>query len=107
MVQVKLDIPETLANLPAQELILLIRAGLYEAMQARIRQLELEIIESREQLKRFEARYGVSFDQFESEILSTLDTMQAHEDYTEWFFWENVFTEKQQVLTELQRTKWD
>ncbi len=103
MTQMTLDIPDTLANLPQQERGLLIRAGLYEATRARIRQLEAEIAESEEHLHRFEAHYQVAFAGFESELLPTLDTIQAHEDYNDWFFWQSVLTEKQRLLAELQQ----
>jgi hypothetical protein len=102
MTQITLEVPDVLANLPEQERSLLIRAGLYEATRAWIRQLEAEIAESKAQIQHFEARYNLSFLQFEAERLPTLDTLQAHEDYNDWFYWQSVLTEKQRLLAELQ-----
>ena len=103
MSQVMMKIPDMLASLPEEERDRLIRGGLYEATRARIRQLKQEIAESREHLQKFERRYGVSFTQFESEILPTLDTLEAHEDYNDWFFWHSLLAEDERLLSEL---KW-
>jgi hypothetical protein len=103
MTQITLEVPDVLAVLPAKERAILILAGLHEATNARIRQLETEIAESEAHIQRFETRYGVSFARFEAELLPTLDTHQAHEDYNDWFFWEQVRTEKQALLTSLQK----
>ncbi len=105
MTQLILDVPETLSNLPEPQRALLIRAGMYQAIEALVKQLKKEIAESKRHIRRFEARYKTSFAQFETEILPTLDTLQAHEDYNDWFFWQGVLTEKQNSLTQLQQTK--
>ncbi|MBI1879345.1 MAG: hypothetical protein HYR94_14200 [Chloroflexi bacterium] len=107
MAQLTLEIPDTLAGLPEQERNLLIRAGLYEATRARIRQLKAEISESKKHIRRFETCYKAPFSRFEAEILPTLDSVQAHEDYNDWFYWESVLAEKQRLLAELQRVELD
>jgi len=101
MSQVVLEIPNLLANLPPLERDRLIRGGLYEATRARVRQLEKEIAASRKHLQDFESYYGVSFAKFETEVLPTLNTLQAHEDYTDWFFWQTVLTENERLLSEM------
>jgi hypothetical protein len=105
MTQMTLEIPDTLANLPQPERDLLIRAGLYEATRARLRQLAVEIVESEEHIRRFEARYQMPFSRFESELLPTLDTLEAHQDYNDWFFWQSVLVEKQRLLAELRQVE--
>lgn len=89
-----LDIPLSLANLPENEQLVLLRAGLYEAGRTRIRQLEAEIAEAEAEIQRFESRYRMPFAQFETEALPALDTLQAHEDYNDWFFWHSVLAER-------------
>ncbi len=107
MSQMVLEIPDLLADLPAQERNRLIRSGLYEATRARIRQLEKEIAESKRYIQSFEDRYGISFAQFEKEALPKLDTLQAHEDYNDWFFWQNVLAENERLLAEVKQIKFD
>ncbi len=89
-----LEIPRSLVNLPEQEQLLLLRAGLYEAGRARLRQLEAEVAEAEAEIQRFESRYGMPFAQFETEALPVLDTLQAHEDYNDWFFWQSVLLQE-------------
>ena len=107
MSQMVLEIPDLLADLPSQERERLIRGGLYEATHTRIRQLEKEIAESQKHIRNFEERYKVSFAQFEKDVLPTLDTLQAHEDYNDWFFWQNVLVENEHLMSEMKRIKFD
>ena len=107
MSQIVLKIPDLLADLPSRERNRLIRGGLYEATRARVLQLGKEITESKKQIQNFEERYGVSFAQFEKDMLPTLDTLQAHEEYNDWFFWQNVLTENEQLLSEIKRIEFD
>ena len=107
MSQLVLEVPNLLANLPPQERNRLIRSGLYEATHARIRQLEKEIIESQKHILNFEKRYGVSFTQFEKDVLPTLDTLQVHGDYNDWFFWQNVLIKNEQLLSEMKQIEFD
>ena len=43
----------------------------------------------------------MSLSRFEAEVLPTLDTLQAHEDDNDWFFWQSVLTEKRSLLAKL------
>jgi hypothetical protein len=97
-----LRLPETLMRLPEPERDMLIRAGLQEAMRARIRQLKAEIAEGRKQIRRFEARYGMPLLRFETDILPHEDSLQVHDDYNDWFYWQSVVAEKERLLANLQ-----
>lgn len=105
MSQIALEIPTMLANLPSQERNRLIRSGVYEATRTRVRQLEKEISEGKEHIKGFQNRYGVSFIEFETDLLPTLDTFQTHEDYNDWFFWQTVLTKNQDLLSKMKRVE--
>ncbi|MEZ4864396.1 MAG: hypothetical protein R3C14_23990 [Caldilineaceae bacterium] len=94
--------PQVLVELPAPERESLIRAGLYEATRARRRELETRLAEAQAHLQHFEQQYGVAFEQFETELLPTLDTPQTHEDYLDWFFWHTLWAEQRAQLTALQ-----
>ncbi|MCE7987037.1 MAG: hypothetical protein DYG89_38180 [Caldilinea sp. CFX5] len=93
MTQVLVELPAALAELPEPERAALIRAGLYEATRARLHEVEATLAEAKAHLQRFEQQYGRSFDRFENELLPTLDSPQAHEDYLDWFFWHSVWAE--------------
>ena len=96
-----IELPRSLINLPEQEQRLLLRAGLYEAGRARLRQVEAEIAEAEAKSQRLESRYGMSFAQFESEALPMLDTFQVHEDYNDWFFWQSVLADRRSLFTKI------
>ena len=97
------DLLEKLKSLPEVERDQLIRAGIYEAALGRIHQLESEIEECERHIRGFETQYGVTFQEFESEILPKNDSLEVHEDYTDWFYWEQVLEEKKQLLAGLQQ----
>jgi len=98
MPQMTLEVPQALAELPEQERNQLLQAGLYEAWSARVRELEAEVAEAGVQVRQFEAQYGMPLDRFETEILPTTETLRIHEEYNDWFFWQNVLANKQAQL---------
>lgn len=102
MLEMTLKLPKTLTQLPEPERAMLIRAGLHEATRARIRQLQSEIATSQEEVRRFEARYGMALARFEADVLAHQDTLPVHEDYNDWFYQQSVLEEKQKLLAEFQ-----
>ena len=102
LTEMTLRVPETLMRLPAAEREGLIRAGLHEATRARIKQIKADIAETQREVRRYEARYGMSLARFEAEKLAGADSFQAHEDYNDWFYWQSVLDEKQRDLANLQ-----
>ena len=101
MPQMTLEVPQALADLPEQERNQLLQAGLYEAWSARVRELEAEVAEAGAQVRQFEAQYGMPLDRFETEILPTTETLQIHEEYTDWFFWQSALVDKQAQLNRI------
>ena len=104
MMQMTVNVPKALAALSPAEREELIREGLYEAVQTRIRQVKAEIAESEEHVRRFEEKYGVSLEQFEKN-LGDSETYQAHDDYNDWFYWCEVLDRNRQLLNELQEAQ--
>ncbi len=101
MTQMTVNIPKVLAALSPGEREGLIREGLFEAVQTRIRQIKAEIAESEKYVRAFEEKHGVSLEQFEKQ-LGNSETYQAHEDYNDWFFWSEVLIKNRRLLSELQ-----
>ncbi len=103
--QIILDVPDALIDLPEEEREALFRAGLREAASARARQLENEIAEAEAMIQRFERRYGMTFDRFENDRLQELSGLETHEDYNDWFYLTNVVAEKKKLILSLQQSK--
>lgn len=104
MTQMTVNIPKVLAALSPKEREGLIREGIYEAVQTRIRQIKADIAESEKQVSSFEEKYGVSLEQFEKR-LGDSDSVQAHEDYNDWFFWSEVLNKNRRLLNDLQENQ--
>ena len=102
MTPITLQVPDMMMQMPASERNQLFLTGLYEAIRTRSRQLKTEVSDAQAQVKQFEARYGVSFEEFETTILPTLTSWEAHEDYNDWFFWQKIVDEKSKFLQQLQ-----
>jgi hypothetical protein len=101
MLEITLKVPDGLTRLPEAERDRLIRAGLHEAIRARVQQLKSEIVQSKEEVARFEKRYGMPFSRFEVEVLAQNESFQAHDDYNDWYYWQSVLEEKLQLLEDL------
>jgi len=99
--QVTVELPEFLAKLPPAERQSLILAGIHEAARARRREIQKEIDEANGHLQHFQTRYGMTFAQFESEHLAGDDSPQVHDDYNDWFFWQQVLERNQTLLEQL------
>lgn len=101
MTQMVLELPKILSDLPAEERELLVRTSLREAARFRVAQLQADYAEAEDQVRAFEARYGMSLASFEAAGLPGVNTHQQHEDYNDWFYWASVMAEKQRLLTSL------
>ena len=101
MLEITLKVPDALTRLPEAERDGLIRAALHEAVRARIEQLHLEIAKSKQEVAHFEERYGMPFSRFEAEVLQQEESLEVHNDYNDWFYWQSVLNEKQHLLEEL------
>lgn len=102
MAQLTIEVPDIFVEIPPTEQTLLLRSALYQATQGLSEWLKKEIAEGRAQVDRFEERYGVSFEQFETKHLPKLDSFEAHEDYNDWYFWCAILNERQRLLRQLQ-----
>lgn len=103
MPQVVIELPAGLSDLPEAERDALLRAGLFEAVQARVRQLQRELAEAQEQIARFEQQFGLSFAQLEARGLPADASPDDHEDYLDWTYWQAVADEKRKLLDMLSR----
>ncbi len=101
MAQITIQLPISLAQLPTAERESIIRAGLFEAIRARRREIEGEMLIAQQHVGQFERQYGMPLDQFERELLPTLDGFDVHEAYNDWVFWQSVLAEQQKLLVAL------
>jgi hypothetical protein len=98
---VTIELPDILAQLPPAERDNLIQAGVKEAMRARLNEIRQEFAEAQERVEHFTARYGMGFYDFEAHYLKTNNSFQVHEDYNDWFFWQQVLERNQAILDQL------
>jgi len=50
-----------------------------------------QIEEALAHIRHYEQKYGVTLSEFEKKKLRALNSVQAHEDYTNWCFWNLMF----------------
>jgi hypothetical protein len=98
-----MHVPKSLELLVGQERDRLLRAALRMAARQRAHELTQERREALTHLRRYERRYGVSLSEFERKKLAKLDTLQAHEDYNDWYFWAGVLERADQAADALRR----
>lgn len=98
MTQVVIDLPSSLVDLPETERNALLRAGVFEAVNARIRDLQRDLAEARQQVARFEQRFGCSLAQLEPAGLPADASPADHDAYLDWVYWQAVADEKAELL---------
>jgi hypothetical protein len=101
MTQVVIDLPSSLVGLPEAERDALLRAGLYEAIHARVRQLQQELDEAQAQVARFEQRFGCSLAHLEDTGLPINASTADHDAYLDWVYWQAIAHEKARLLAAL------
>lgn len=101
MTQTIIDVPAALAALPAEERDALLRAGLFEAIQARMRQLQMELTTAQQRIADFEQYFGRSYAEIETEGLSATATPADHDAYVDWAYWQATAAEKERLLAAL------
>lgn len=90
MEQIALRVPKAIGMLASDERDRLLRTALRVAAKQRARELEKERHEALTHIRRYERKYGLPLTPFERKKLRSLDSVQAHEDYNDWFFWTRV-----------------
>ena len=95
---IELQIPSPLHSLVGEERDRLMRSALRTVARQRVGELEEDRTEARQHVRRFEKKYGTAFADFEAQLLPTLATAEAHEDYNEWFFWTQVLARAEKAL---------
>ncbi len=103
MGQIELRVPKSIEALVGEERDRLLRPALRVAAKQRARELEKERREALTHIHRYERKYSVSFSEFERKKLLKLDTLQAHEDYNDWFFWTGALERSNQAADALKK----
>lgn len=101
MPQVVIDLPSSLVDLPETERDALLRASLFEAVNARIRDLQHELADALQQVARFEQKFGCSLAQLEAASLPADASPADHDAYLDWVYWQTVADEKAKLLAAL------
>jgi hypothetical protein len=100
---IELRVPKSIETLVGRDQDRLLRPALRLAAKRRARELERERREALSHIRRYERKYGVPFAEFERKKLRKLDTLQAHEDYNDWFFWTGVLERAAQASSALKQ----
>ncbi len=103
MKSIELLVPNAIENLTSAEQDRLLRTALRAAARQRARELSKERREALTHIHRYERQYGLTFAQFERKKLRGLKTIQAHEDYNDWFFWVTVLKRAETARVALQK----
>ena len=75
-----------MAELPAEELASILRQGAI----LRLPYLEGRLFQAREQVRRFEEKYGMTLDALRSQGLPDDADYEMHEDFIEWEYWSDI-----------------
>jgi hypothetical protein len=98
---VKVRIPEALNDLYGPEQERLLHSAFRQYARLRSQELLNEMQEAEAQLRQLEVKYGVSLAEFEAQLLPGETSVEVHEDYNRWFFWQSVMDRQREILERL------
>ena len=98
---VEMQIPQVLSDLYAPEQDRLLRGALRQYTRLRLHGLLAEMQEAQKHIQQFEAQYGMSLSELERQGLPENASVEAHEDYNRWFFWQSVLDRQQEIVKRL------
>ncbi len=97
MTKLEIVVPDVVAKLPKEERNILFSRAVAICVDERVQEIRLDLERIRREIERFEKKYRMPFDEFEQKMPKGTEP-QVHEDYVEWFFWVQVYQEKQEIL---------
>jgi len=100
---VQVRVPKAIHALLQPERQRLLHHALRIAAKYRARELEQDCKDARAHIRRLEKKYRATFSQFERKKLRRLNTVQAHEDYNDWFFWTKLLERAERELRALSK----
>lgn len=98
MAKIKIDVHPALRGLPPQEIKFLIKTSFYDSARKRLLQLKKEAREAKEKITFYEKKYGCSFRELDSKGLPNDAGSDEHDDYLDWFFWEQNYQRNQELI---------
>ena len=63
----------------------------------------VEMREAKKHIQQFEAQYGMSLSELERQGLPENASVEAHEDYNRWFFWQSVLDRQEKIVKRLRK----
>lgn len=99
---IQVRVPKAIEHLVQGEQDRLLRVALRVAAKTRAKELAQAKREASLNLRRLERKYGTTFKAFEKS-LGDINTVQAHEDYNDWFFWLSVFERTEKADTAMKK----
>ena len=83
-----------IAELPAQEMISILRQG----SVLRLPYLEERLRHAQEHVRHFTAAYAITLEELRVQGLPEDADCQAHEDFIEWEYWHDVLRETEAII---------
>ena len=88
-----------IAELPPQEMLSILRQG----SVLRLPHLEGRLRRAQELVQRFESLYNTTLDELLAEGLPDNADYQAHEDFMDWEYWQDVARETEIVIKNVRK----
>ena len=92
----EVKLPDFVENLPDQEREFLLKRLIAVCAGERVQRIQKDLQKIKKELERYEKIYGSSFEEFEK-IMPKDSSIKIHEDYVDWFFWNQVYHEKDEI----------
>jgi len=96
--KIELEVPDIIYELPEEEKNKLIGSVLVNSIKERLEALTEEANEAKEKITKYQNKYSVNLESFEQEGLKDNSSLDEHDEYMDWYFWQKVYDESSKLI---------
>ena len=96
--KIELEVPDIIYELPEKEKNKLISSVFVNSIKERLEALKDEANEAKEKITKYQNKYSVDLESFEKEGLKDNSSLDEHDEYMDWYFWQKVYDESNKLV---------
>ena len=91
MRKIELEVPDIIYELPEEEKNKLVNSVFTYSIKERSKVLKKEADRAKAKIKKYQSKYGKDLKSFEREGLKDDSSLDNHDEYMDWYFWQKVY----------------
>ena len=96
--KIELQVPDIIYELPEKEKSKLFSSVFVNSVKERLKALKEEANEAQKEITKYQNKYSTDLDSFEREGLKDDSSLDEHDEYMDWYFWQKVYDESCKLI---------